>query len=92
MRQRAGNRWQENGLVFASEVGTELDRHNVLREFRRILKAAGLTPEDRTPRELRHSFVSLFSDAKCQSKSSHAWLGTAARLSLNGSTDTRSDR
>lgn len=63
-RDRAGADWQENGLVFASQVGTELDRHNVLRGFRRILKAAGLTPEDWTPRELRHSFVSLLSDAK----------------------------
>jgi hypothetical protein len=42
-RERAGNRWQENSLVFASEVGTELDRHNVLRGFRRILKTAGIT-------------------------------------------------
>jgi integrase len=64
MRSRAGDRWQENGLVFASEVGTELDRHNVLRGFRRIVKAAGLDPDDWTPRELRHSFVSLLSDAK----------------------------
>jgi integrase len=50
--------------VFASEVGTEMDRHNVLRGFRKILKATGLTPQDWTPRELRHSFVSLLSDAK----------------------------
>jgi integrase len=64
MRSQAGNRWQDNGLVFASQVGTELDRHNVLRGFRRILKAAGLTPQDWTPRELRHSFVSLLSDAR----------------------------
>jgi integrase len=63
-RDRAGTRWQEHGLVFATGVGTELDRHNVLREFRRILKATSLTPEDWTPRELRHSFVSLLSDAK----------------------------
>ncbi|OLF11865.1 site-specific integrase [Actinophytocola xanthii] len=63
-RQRAGTDWQENGLVFASQVGTEMDRHNVLRGFRRILKAAGLNPQDWTPRELRHSFVSLLSDAK----------------------------
>lgn len=50
--------------MFATVVGTELDRHNVLRGFRRILKAAGLTGNDWTPRELRHSFVSLLSDAK----------------------------
>lgn len=63
-RDLAGDNWQEHGLVFASEVGTELDRHNLLRAFRRIIKAAGLTPKDWTPRELRHSFVSLLSDAK----------------------------
>jgi hypothetical protein len=63
-RDRAGDNWQDNDLVFASQVGTEMDRHNVLRGFRRILKAAGLNPDEWTPRELRHSFVSLLSDAK----------------------------
>ncbi len=29
-----GSRWQENGLVFASAVGTELDASNVRRAFR----------------------------------------------------------
>jgi integrase len=51
-------------MVFASDVGTEMDRHNVLRGFRRVVKTAGLNPQDWTPRELRHSFVSLLSDAK----------------------------
>jgi integrase len=46
--------------VFASEVGAELDHHNV----RRVVKAAGLEPGEWTPREMRHSFVSLLSDAK----------------------------
>ncbi|MEU3270922.1 tyrosine-type recombinase/integrase [Saccharomonospora sp. NPDC006951] len=64
-RKRAlGKRWQENGLVFASAVGTELDAHNVRRAFRKVVKAAGLPPEDWTPREMRHSFVSLLSDAR----------------------------
>ena len=35
-RLLAGALWQDHDLVFASAVGTPLDRHNVLREFRRI--------------------------------------------------------
>ena len=49
--------------MFASQVGAELDRHNVLRAFRRIMTGAGLTGDDWTPWELRHSFVSQLSDA-----------------------------
>lgn len=48
-------------LVFTTSAGTALDRHNVLRAFRSILKRAGLDPHAWTPRELRHSFVSLLS-------------------------------
>jgi site-specific recombinase XerD len=51
-----------DALVFASNAGTQLDRHNVLRAFRPIIKAAGLSPAEWTPRELRHSFVSLLSN------------------------------
>ena len=43
-------------------AGTQLDRPNVLRAFRPVIKAAGLNPADWTPRELRHSFVSLLPD------------------------------
>ncbi|WP_328414267.1 site-specific integrase [Micromonospora sp. NBC_00389] len=50
-------------LVFASATGTALDRHNVLRAFRPVVAKAGLDPRDWTPRELRHSFVSLLSDS-----------------------------
>jgi integrase len=60
-RKLAGKRWNEHGLVFASEVGTELDSHNVRRAFRRVVKAAGLVAKDCTLREMRHSFVSVFS-------------------------------
>ncbi|WP_037363509.1 site-specific integrase [Amycolatopsis orientalis] len=62
-RRIARDRWKEHGIVFASDVGTELDAANVRRGFRRVLKRAGLNPEDWTPRELRHSFVSLLSDS-----------------------------
>ncbi|MBP2321478.1 integrase [Kibdelosporangium banguiense] len=61
-REQAGSKWQDNNVVFASEVGTELDSANVRRGVRRILKAAGLKADEWTPRELRHSFVSLLSD------------------------------
>jgi site-specific recombinase XerD len=59
-RPAAGALWKDHGLVFASSVGTPLDRHNVRREFRKITEAAGLGSEW-VPRELRHSFVSLLS-------------------------------
>jgi integrase len=59
-RLKAGALWQDHGLVFASAVGTPLDAHNVRRSFRAITKAAGIG-QDWTPRELRHTFVSLLS-------------------------------
>jgi site-specific recombinase XerD len=49
--------------VFASRTGSELDAANVRRDFRKVTAAAGLNSADWTPRELRHSFVSLLSDA-----------------------------
>lgn len=63
-KQAAGKRWRDNALVFASAVGTELDAHNVRRSFRKVVHAAGLPPQEWTPREMRHSFVSLLSDAR----------------------------
>jgi integrase len=54
----------ETGLVFTTRFGTAMDAANVRRDFRRALASVpGLNPEDWTPRELRHSFVSLLSDA-----------------------------
>jgi site-specific recombinase XerD len=49
-------------LVFVTRNGTALDAHNVRRGFRKVAEAAGLTVKEWTPRELRHSFVSLLSD------------------------------
>ena len=63
LRKQAGDRWHDNDLVFASRVGTALWAGNVRRSFRAVLAAAGLDPAVWTPRELRHSFVSLMSDA-----------------------------
>lgn len=60
----AGADWQSTGLVFATALGTGMDAANVRRDFRRALALVpGIDPEDWTPRELRHSFVSVLSDA-----------------------------
>jgi integrase len=72
-RLAAGKTWGDPDIVFATNVGTEMNAANVRRGLRRILRkanqillAAGLAelnPDEWTPRELRHSFVSLLSDS-----------------------------
>jgi integrase len=62
-RQRAGATWEDRDLVFSTRTGGELAAGNVRRAFRLIAKEAGLEPGEWTPRELRHSFVSLLSDS-----------------------------
>ena len=60
-RLAAGPLWHDHGLVFASQAGTPLDASHVRRSFKAITREAGLG-ENWTPRELRHSFVSIMSD------------------------------
>ncbi len=49
----AGERWQENDLIFPTTIGTPLDYKRVTKEFKRLLKRAGL-PEIRF-HDLRHT-------------------------------------
>ncbi|ELS55211.1 tyrosine-type recombinase/integrase [Streptomyces viridochromogenes] len=60
-RASRGMEWSPTGRVFTTRSGEPLDAANVRRDFKAIVKKAGLKPEW-TPRELRHSFVSLLSD------------------------------
>ncbi|MFF7371908.1 site-specific integrase [Streptomyces tricolor] len=60
-RASKGMEWDPAGRVFTTRNGEPLDAANVRRDFKAIVKKAGLKPEW-TPRELRHSFVSLLSD------------------------------
>ena len=59
-RLNAGPLWEEHGLVFASTLGTPLDRSHVRRSLRLICRNAGIG-EDWAPRDLRHTFVSIMS-------------------------------
>nr|WP_238589952.1 site-specific integrase [Pseudonocardia sp. AL041005-10] len=52
-----------DSLVFATRTGSEMDAHNVRRSFRKVAAAAGLNAAEWTPREMRHSFVSLLSNS-----------------------------
>jgi integrase len=62
-RQKSGSTPKDEALVFSTSAGGELAAGNVRRAFRRLVAKAGLDPGTWTPRELRHSFVSLLSDS-----------------------------
>lgn len=57
-RLKAGLRWQDTGLVFTNPNGGPLEPITLHRDYKRILKAAGLSVETRF-HDLRHSAASL---------------------------------
>ena len=61
-RLAEGGQWNDHDLVFSTRTGSALDAANVRREFKAACRAAKIG-EHWTPRELRHSFVSLMSSS-----------------------------
>lgn len=57
MKAFAGDRWEENGLIFPSTIGTILSPWNVYRVFKRLSRKAGL-PDIRL-HDLRHTAATL---------------------------------
>jgi site-specific recombinase XerD len=53
---------QASGLVFTGEREDQLDKDTVPRAFRKVVATAGLDARKWSPRELRHTFVSVLSD------------------------------
>jgi integrase len=85
-RHAAGVQHTGQDLVFATKTGAPLDAANVRREFRAICTAANIG-EHWTPRELRHSFVSLpVPPPASPSKKSPASPGTPAPAPPKSST------
>jgi integrase len=56
-RRFAGERWQENNLIFPSVCGTPMELRNLSRQFKYLLKRAGL-PDIRF-HDLRHTAATL---------------------------------
>jgi integrase len=82
---KAGNTWVQLGLVFCTQYGTALDAANV-RRSRRVVAAAGPDPQLWTPRELRHSLVSLLSSSGLPIEDVRTSSGMPAPASLSWST------
>jgi integrase len=61
-RLRLGAHYEDQDLVFCKQDGSQSSRQAVYKQFRRRCKAAGIG-DQWTPRELRHTFVSVLSDA-----------------------------
>jgi integrase len=62
-RTKAGSRWRENGARVRVHGGDGAEPAERIRLFRQVLDNAGLDGSEWTPREMRHSFVSLLSDS-----------------------------
>jgi integrase len=60
-RLAAGGRWVENGLIFANSLGGPIHPRNLLRNFKQLLRDAGL-PAIRF-HDLRHTAASLMLNA-----------------------------
>ena len=66
-------------VVFSTAAGQVLDAANVRRSFRAVCRAAGIGP-DWTPRELRHTFVSLMSDSDVAVEEIARLVGHASKV------------
>ncbi len=78
----AGSRWQEQGLVFTSTIGTPIDEHNLRRQFRALLATAKI--RHIRFHDLRHSAGSLLAAQGATGREimdvlGHSQISTTAR-------------
>ena len=73
-RLRTGSSWVDYGLMCTAGNEEQLHAAHVRRGFRRApALVPGIEPAEWTSRDLRHSFVSLPSEAGCRSKRCPGW-------------------
>ena len=65
-RREAGEKWQENDLIFPSSIGTPWDHRNMFKYYKIYLKKAGL-PDFRF-HDLRHTAATLMLNKVCIQK------------------------
>jgi integrase len=81
-RIEAGDRWEENDLIFPSSIGTPWDNRNMYKYYKRFLEEAGL-PDIRF-HDLRHTAATLMLQQGVHPKVVQERLGHAdITLTLN---------
>jgi len=94
LRVAAGDKWQENGMMFTSSIGTFLDQTKVSREFKKVLKRAGL-PDIRF-HDLRHTSLSSLMENDTpvntvQRRAGHAKASTTVNIYGHASTRSQNE-
>jgi integrase len=90
----AGDRWQDNDLIFPTIIGTPKDPHNLLKSFKRLLVQAGL-PQMRF-HDLRHTSITLLLNEvgvpikEAQRRAGHASPSTTINI-YGGETTSKMD-
>jgi len=75
VRQQAGEKWQENGLIFPTTIGTPMAARNMYEDFKKLLKRIGL-PVIRF-HDLRHTAATLMLQQGVHAKIVQERLGHA---------------
>jgi integrase len=77
-RERAGDRWQEHGLVVTTRYGTGINAANLRRMLATACEEAGV--ERVVPYELRHTAITFQIDAGHDGWEVADWAGTSERM------------
>jgi len=89
-----GSAWHDNGLVFASEVGTSIETRKVSTRFHKLLEETNISK--RGIHSLRHTFATRAVENNMNVKTlseilGHEDISTTLNLYVHTTTDTKKD-